>query len=53
MNQPLPRIGFIGLGAMGAAMALRLAHKSYPMVVLVGHLDTVPAHPRPLTADPA
>lgn len=33
MNNPLPRIGFIGLGAMGSAMALRLAQKSYPMVV--------------------
>ena len=33
MNNPLPRIGFIGLGAMGSAMALRLAQQSYPMVV--------------------
>ena len=33
MDNPHPRIGFIGLGAMGSAMALRLAQKSYPMVV--------------------
>lgn len=33
MNQPLPRIGFIGLGAMGSAMARRLAQQAYLMVL--------------------
>ena len=33
MTNPPTRIGFIGLGAMGAAMATRLAQKGFSMVV--------------------
>ena len=39
MSSSLPTVGFIGLGAMGAAMALRLAQKGYPMVVFDTRAD--------------
>ncbi len=33
MTQSLPKIGFIGLGLMGAAMANRLQDKGYPLTI--------------------